>query len=92
MPFSLFKLKAKGELSTIIISFKSLPNFDKSFVKKVFTKEQCSLHNLWMHSPFSSIKFINGIAYFETDAVKITNSYNLFIFFINSFAPGRIRT
>ena len=36
--------------------------------------------------------FIKGIAYFETDAVKITISKYLFIFLINSFAPGRIRT
>ena len=48
--------------------------FLNKYDKEVLTKEQCSLYNLWMHNPFSSIKFINGIAYFETDAVKITIS------------------
>ena len=46
IPFSLFKLKAIGVLSIIIISFKSLPNFAKSLIKIVLTNEQCSLNNL----------------------------------------------
>ena len=73
-PFSGFNAYDIGELSTITISFKSLPNFFISLTKQVFIGVQCSLNNLNLQFLSLSRMSNKGSAYFETDAVKITIS------------------
>ena len=81
-----------GELSTMTMSFRSLPSRLRSLTKEVLIKVQCSLKRRKGQYPFLSMISRRGSAYLERLAVKITISYLEDIFSRNSFTPGRTRT
>jgi len=53
---------------------------------------QCSQNRWALQRLFGSSFFINGEAYFEREAVKITNSKNRDIHCKNLSVPGQIKT
>jgi len=90
IPFSGWKEKALGELSIIIVCCKGRPTRYMSLMYWPWeVYEQCSRKSRWGATFCWSRMSISGMAYFESDAVKMTTSKYLPTSDMNSQQWGR---